>query len=118
MAKTLLMEDLVIPIVTYLAPGAVHPDVVVLRRRVNLKVPDANLSSMLDNRFTGDLQAALERFQAARMLPASGIADKATWAALYDVSPDVIAIRGEPSGGGASPLLWVAAAAAALWALS
>lgn len=118
------MDPIEVKSVALLGRGIVHPDVVLLRRKLNEKVPQAKLESLTSNEFDWDLEFTLNGFQYANGLTQTGLADKPTWTLLLGISEDAIAVYdpaekkapAPDSGGGG---LWlVAAAAAAWWALS
>lgn len=118
------MDPIDVKSVALLGRGIVHPDVVLLRRKLNEKMPQAKLESLTSNEFDWDLEFTLNGFQYANGLPQTGLADKPTWALLLGMSEDNIAVYdpaekkapAPDSGGGG---LWlVVAAAATWWALS
>lgn len=117
--------------VPMLRRGDIHPQVADFRRTLMSKYPAAQLSDTTSQVFDGPLEAAVVSYQWSVGVEPSGVVTEPTWAKLLGVPVDQVAgydlgegdetppekdLPRPPSGG--SPLLWVALAAAAAWALS
>ena len=107
-----------------LSKGLVHPLVADFRKRLASTFPEGKLRNITSPLFDSDLESAVGAYQLASGIPQTGRTDIVTWSALLGVSPDQIEVfTPEPvktttPSSGTSPLLWVAAAAAAWFALS
>jgi len=118
-AATTMPELYSVPV---LVKGLVHPLVSDFRKRLAAAYPEGKLANTTSPEFDWDLEFTLNAYQYVKGIPQTGVTDIATWSALLGVSPDRIKVftpepvKSPPSG--TSPLLWVAAAAAAWWALS
>lgn len=124
------MEDALYS-VPLLRRGDVHPQVADFRRTLMSKYPAARLTDTTSQTFDGGLEAAVISYQWQVGVQPSGVVTEATWSKILGVPADRVVgyelSEGDasppdkdlpPPAKGSSPLLWIALAAAAVWAIS
>lgn len=117
--------------VPLLRRGDVHPQVADFRRTLMSKYPAALLNNTTSQTFDAGLEGAVVSYQWEVGVQPSGVVTEATWSKILGVPADRVVgyelSEGDtqppskdlpPPAKGANPLLWIALAAAAVWAVS